>query len=41
MTPEKARAAMVSFAMAGELNKWMEEPIPGPPPLIFKLYQQP
>jgi hypothetical protein len=41
MTPEKARTVMVSFAMAGELNRWMEEQIPGPPPLIFKLYKQP
>ena len=41
MTPGKAHAVMVGFATAGELNTWMEQEIPGPPPCVFDLYKQP
>ena len=32
MTPEKAKSVMIGFATGGELNKWLEENRPGPPP---------
>jgi hypothetical protein len=40
MTLEKAYAVMVGYATAGELNKWLEERRPGPPPLIFNQYKK-
>src|SRR5438105_14625840 len=40
MSPEKAGAAMVSFALAGDLNRWMAERRPVPPPSILSLYKE-
>lgn len=40
MSPEKARAVMVGFAV-GELTKWKEERRPGPPPSVLTLYDGP
>jgi hypothetical protein len=37
MSPEKARAVMVGFAL-NELTKWMNERRPGPPPSVLTLY---
>jgi CHASE3 domain sensor protein len=37
MTPEQARTVMVAFAH-NDMTRWMEERIPGPPPLIFDRY---
>ncbi len=39
MTPEQARTVMVDFAQ-NEVTRWMEERIPGPPPLIFDRYRK-
>ncbi len=39
MTPEQARAAMVDFAQ-NEMTRWMEQRIPGPPPLILDRYKK-
>lgn len=39
MSPEKAQATLVSFAIAGDLDKWVEENRPGPPPTILSLYK--
>ena len=38
MTPEQARSAMVRFAQT-DVTRWMEERLPGPPPLIFDCYR--
>lgn len=39
MTPEQARATMIDFAQ-NEMTRWMQERIPGPPPLILDRYKQ-
>jgi hypothetical protein len=41
MSAEKAQAVMVGFATGGELNRWLEERRPGPPPTVLELYKKP
>ena len=39
MSPEKANAVLVGFALAGEVQRWMEERQPGLPPTVLDLYK--
>lgn len=39
MSPEKAQTVMIGFAVAGKLDRWVEERCPGPPPSILSSYK--